>query len=455
MKISRAIFKAYDIRGLLDTELSDDLAYHLGRAFVTWRARELGKNRLVIAVGRDMRESSIGLQAALMQGLVDSGAQVKDLGLVSTPAFYFGVSHTGADGGIMVSASHNPAEYNGFKLTRERAIPVSGETGIMELADLIEAETYAERLPGGSIEAIAGIPQADVDAQMAYAGADPVSPFKIVADAANGMGAQYLDALFSKLPVSPERLFWELDGSFPNHEANPLKDETLDTLKARVKETRADLGIATDGDGDRIFFVDETGETVPPHVVRGLLARIMLRRFPGATICYDVRPGKITEDMIRDSGGVASLARVGHSLIKEQMAREGAVFGGESSGHFFYTFETGIYEGPVTVAVQVLQELTRSGQTFSEFIAPLKRYVHSGELNFHVHDKAQAMARIKEAFNSGELLELDGVSITYPEFWFNVRASNTESVLRLNLEAVDQNTMEHKRDEIIRLLEKE
>ncbi|MBI5369695.1 phosphomannomutase/phosphoglucomutase [Candidatus Uhrbacteria bacterium] len=453
MAFPKHIFKKYDIRGLVDVEITDELAEQIGLAFAVFRARELPQPSFVCAVGRDMRKSSVHLQEALMRGLVEQGVHVLDVGLVSTPAFYFSVGHLKADAGIMVSASHNPAAYNGFKLTREMAVPVSGDTGILEIGEMVEKGQKGQKGQKGEIKKIDGIPQAAAQAEFVYAGKHPIKRLKIVADAANGMGAQYLDELFKMIDADVTRMFWEFDGSFPNHEADPFKEENTTALQAKVRELGADLGIATDGDGDRIFFVDDTGARVEPSVVRGLLAQIVLRTHPGATICYDVRPGKITPDMIVEAGGTPSVTRVGHSLIKEQMRRVGAPFGGESSGHFFYAFPTGVYEGPVTVAAQILQEMTRRGQTLSQIVGPLcARYAHSGELNFEVQDKEAVLARLKERYADGDLNELDGISITYPHFWFNVRGSNTEPKLRLNLEAIDKKTMEEKRDEIKKII---
>ncbi|MFH1712465.1 MAG: phosphomannomutase/phosphoglucomutase [Patescibacteria group bacterium] len=455
MQIPRHIFKAYDIRGLVNEDINDDFAYMLGRAFATWLARKVEIRPLVVAVARDMRDSSPGYQTAVMRGLVDSGVKVLDIGLTSTPAYYFGVGHTGAHGGVQVTASHNPAQWNGFKLVREKAMPVSGDSGIQEIADIIEQDAFMEKSEGGSIEIAQGIPELHVEAEMKFSGDGEIKPFKVVADPGNGMGAQYLDLMFKKMNLDVERMYWELDGSFPNHESNPFKDENVKDIKDKVLEVGADLGIATDGDGDRIFFIDNKGELVEPAMIRGILAQVMLRRYPGATICYDIRPGKITPDMIEEAGGTPVITRVGHSLIKEKMDEVDAVFGGESSGHFFYRFDTGTYEGPVVVAMQILQEITASGKTFSEFIQPLKRYVHSGEINFTVKDKDEAIRKIKEKFADGELSELDGIMIAYDDFWFNVRTSNTEPVLRLNLEAVDQSTMEQRRDQIKQLIESE
>ncbi len=456
MVIPRHIFKKYDIRGLVDTEITPELAKKIGKAYAILRQKEVPNKQITVVVGRDMRKSSINYQTELMEGLVESGVKVLDIGLVSTPAFYFGVGDLGADGGIMVSASHNPAAYNGFKLTRENAIPVSGDTGILDIADLVEADLFDTANVIGEIEKVGGVVKKSAEKEFEHAGKHSIKKFKIVADSANGMGAQYLDELFKMIDVDVTRMYWELDGTFPNHEADPFKPENTKDLEKKVVELGADLGIATDGDGDRIFFVDNKGKKVTPSVVRGLLSQIVLRDHPGATICYDIRPGKITEDMIVESGGIPSVTRVGHSLIKEQMRDVNAPFGGESSGHFFYEFKTGVYEGPVTVAAQILQEITRLGKDLSEIVELLDaRYVHSGEINFEVDDKEGTIARIKDQYSDGELNELDGISITYEDYWFNVRASNTESKLRLNLESVDRESMEKHRDKIISLIKGE
>ncbi|MBU1126174.1 MAG: phosphomannomutase/phosphoglucomutase [Patescibacteria group bacterium] len=455
MQIPRQIFKMYDIRGLVGEEITPELALAIGRGFAALLRKEKPSGELKVAVGRDMRQTSLGYQTQVMQGLIESGVKVFDIGLVSTPAFYFGVGETSADGGIMVSASHNPAAYNGFKMTREQAIPISGETGITELADIIETESYISSDTIGTIEVIENIPEKAVEAEMAFAGEAPIGQLKIVADSGNGMGAQYLDILFNRLGLDFEKIFWELDGSFPNHEADPLKEENVVVIKYKVVEQGADLGIATDGDGDRIFFIDNLGQVVPQAIVRGILAEQILKKFPAAAIGYDIRPGRITKDLILAAGGKPFVTRVGHSLIKEKMREMNAVYGGESSGHFFYKFERGTYEGPIVAVLHFLHALHASGKSCAEFVEPYKIYVHSGELNFTVDDKVAAMQRIKDHFQDGELNELDGISITYPNFWFNVRPSNTEPILRFALEAVDEDTMEQKRSEITQLIQGE
>lgn len=454
MQIPRNVFKAYDIRGLVQEELTPSFAYGLGKAFATFLREEKALPQPTITIGRDMRPSSPELQRMLMEGLVAGGCKVLDIGLVSTPAFYFGVSHTKADGGIMVSASHNPAKYNGFKLTRERAIAISGETGIKELARIMENEAFDEPAHPGEIDVVNDIPELHVSAEIAFANVHRLPRYKIVADSANGMGAQYLDLAFKKMEVDVTRMFWEFDGTFPNHEADPFKPENTEALREKVIELGADIGIATDGDGDRIFFIDDKGELVEPAIVRGVVARALLRRFPGATICYDIRPGKITEDLIKEAGGVPVVTRVGHALIKEKMREVDAVFAGESSGHFYMKMPEGTYEAPVATMLVLLYEMMRAeGKKLSEIVAPLKKYAHSGEINFHVEDKSAAIDRLKERFKDGEQVELDGLSVQYPNYWFNVRASNTEPLLRLNLEAVDGETMEKMRDEVARIIE--
>jgi len=461
MTIPRHIFKTYDIRGLVDKDITPEFAYNLGRAFATFIRRELDGVAPTIAVGYDMRPSSIPYEAEVVRGLVAQGARVIRMGLLSTPGFYFGVSHVDADGGIQISASHNPAAYNGFKMVRARAVAISGETGIQTIADIMEQEDFDVAVeaelgsadPEGTIETVTGIAEKQVEAEIAFAEVTELPNYKIAVDSANGMGAQYLDLAFAKYGFDITRMYWELDGTFPNHEADPFKAENTEALCEKVKELGADVGISTDGDGDRIFFVDDKGEVVEPAIIRGLVARAMLRRFPGATICYDIRPGKITEDMILESGGKPEVTRVGHALIKEAMMKSGAVFAGESSGHFYMSMPEGVYEAPVATMLVMLAEMAREGKKLSEIVAPLKKYAHSGEINFKVEDKVAAIERIKQHFPNGEQMTLDGLSITYPTFWFNVRMSNTEPLLRLNLEAVDDQTMAEKRGEVAKIIQ--
>lgn len=452
-----SIFKAYDIRGIYGTDFDDEFAYQLGKTFVEWRQSELNHHQLNIGVSSDMRLSSPNLKSALIKGMLAAGATVLDYGLCSTPTFYFGVAGTKADGGIQISASHNPKEDNGFKLVRELAKPIGENNGLKDLAAKFadaSVPTAAQliqdnaELPG-RLEAYPDILTASATADWASGDWSAIKPFKIIADPANGMGALYLDELFKKLPCSLTRLNWDLDGSFPAHQADPFQAKNLEQLSAAIVKAGADLGIATDGDADRLFFVDETGRALTAGVTRAILCQLFLAERPGAKIGYDIRPGRITPETILAHGGVPVLTRVGHSLIKEQMLKEDIYFAGESSGHFFLNLPDGCFERPMTMILHFLRALSLSGQKLSEFAAPYAKYFDSGEINNRVADVSKVLATLKTKYSDGELNELDGVSITYPEWWFNVRASNTEPLVRLNLEAVSQKIMEEKRDEVL------
>lgn len=453
MDFPKNIFKAYDVRGLYPEELNEEIVYKIARAYGQMRQKELGQNDLTIATGRDMRLSSPMLHEALKRGLIEQGIRVVDLGLCSTPTFYYAVAHYGYNGGLLISASHNPKEYNGVKIVRERGLPFGQGTGMEELMVLVEQGNFELAGKTGTIVEKLGALAEQVKFETQFSQATKIKKFKIVADAANSMGALYLEELFKHLPqVELIKMNFELDGNFPAHQPDPLQDKNVVDLKKRVVAEKADLGIATDGDGDRIFFVDDSGATVEPAVLRGIMAQIVLREFPGAVICYDIRPGKITEDMILEAGGVPSLTRVGHSLIKKQMIDTGAVFGGESSGHFFFKFPQGVYEAPVVVILKLLQELSDKNITLADYVRPLNKYWHSGEINFTVTDKAKVLVALKEAYGDAKINALDGLTFTYPDVWFNVRSSNTENLIRLNLEARTKELMEEKLDEVKKLI---
>ena len=456
------IFKAYDIRGVADTEVTPALAETLGAVFVHFLSEELHAERpLTLVVGRDMRLSSPALHAALVRGITGAGGRVLDAGLVSTPTFYFAVTHLGADGGVMISASHNPKEYNGFKLTRRNAVPVSGETGMYRIRDMCAdaavntslslrgaSATSDEAIPRGTVEIIDTILAEETAWVLSQTNLAALPKLKIVADAANAMGAQYLEALFEKIPCELVKMNFELDGTFPAHEADPLKDENVRAVQERVAAERADLGIATDGDGDRIFFFDETGARVPPSVVRALLAENVLRLHPGAKVCYDIRPGRITPERIAAAGGVPIVTRVGHSLIKEHAIREGAKFAGESSGHMFFWYKEGFFEIPMLSVVKMLEEIARGGKKVSECVAPYRKYVHSGEINFTVRDTKAVLDALADTYHDACLSWLDGLTIEYPNWWANVRASNTEPKVRLAVEGVNKEIMDERTREI-------
>ncbi len=452
MEIVQQIYKAYDVRGVYPTEINEEVAYRTGRAFAELIKSENSGKVLTIAVGQDMRTSSPSLFANVVRGITDQGVNVVDIGLVSTPTFYFGVSFYGYDAGLQVSASHNPGKYNGFKMTRAGAVPVSGDTGIMTVRDMAVANNFPEVKDKGSVSKREGVLEDQIKFALGYAETSKVKPFKVVIDSANGMGGPLMEELFKYLPCELVKLYFELDGNFPNHEADPLKDENNKYLHAKVLEVGADLGVALDGDADRIFFIDNKGKTVEPAIMRGILAKIFLQDNPGSKICYDIRPGKITIDMIEQYGGEPVVTRVGHSLIKEKMREVDSVFSGESSGHFFLKMPHGSFEAPEIMLLKVLQELSQSGQTMSEYIAPLQKYFHSGEINFSVEDKEAVFARLKEKYGANLQYDFDGLSFMWPDFWFNVRPSNTENKVRLNLESVSAELTKEKVEEVTNII---
>ena len=446
------IFKAYDIRGIYPIELDETLAYRIGRAFTYLLQQEEHKTTLNLVASSDMRISSPALLKEIIKGITDQGSSVIDIGLASTPTFYFAVANGDYDGGLMVSASHNPKEYNGFKMVRKKAIPISKETGIYTIRDLAKQNKFPSQKKG-TITKKQGIIIEQIIHDLSYINPKAIKPFRIIADPANSMGAQYLNELFQHIPGTLIKINFDLDGTFPAHQADPLKEENLVQLKQKVLDEHADLGIATDGDGDRVFFVDDKGETIPPHILRGLLAKIFLKTNPGATICYDIRPGRITRDMILEYGGIPVVTRVGHSLIKEKMREVNAVFAGESSGHYFLRFDHGSYEAPVVIIGKILEELSRANTTFSELVNPYKKYIHSGEINSIVDDKDKIIENILIAYKDAKHIDkLDGISIEYDDFWFNIRPSNTEPLLRLNLEAKTQEIMETQKNRLLSLI---
>jgi len=435
------IFKAYDIRGLYGKTLTDDLAYRIGRAFVTF----LGCRRVV--VGRDMRPHSTPLFEALTRGLTQQGADVLDLGLCSTPMCYFANGRLGADASIMITASHNPGEWNGFKLCRAQAVPISGATGIAEIERIVTENAFsppASQSGRVSQRAIAGDYGAHVRSF-----AEPGRRLRLAADFANAMGILEHGALDDL--VETDRLYDTLDGTFPHHEANPLKAETLDALRARVRAGGLNFGVAYDGDADRVGFVDEQGEIVPMDMITALIARSMLRKYPGAVIFYDLRSSWAVREIIQESGGRPMMSRVGHAFIKQQMREHNAVFAGELSGHYYFR-DNYFTESSSMAVLHVANLVGRSEAPLSDMIRPMRRYVQSGEINSTVRDPEEVMRRLLERYPGGRVTRLDGLTIEFDEWWFNVRASNTEPLIRLNVEAKTREVMERRRDELLAVI---
>ncbi len=432
------IFKAYDIRGIVGETLSEELAEKIGRAFVT-----VVKCRKVV-VGRDMRPHSKPMFDALARGLTAQGADVIDLGVCSTPMSYFANGTLGADASIIITASHNPGEWNGFKLCREKAIPISGATGIMDVEKIVMEESFdPPASTAGTITSHDILPEYIQHVQQ-YA--DIRRPLKTVIDYANGMGIVEGKPLENLFEIEP--MFDELDGSFPNHEANPLDTDTLVQIQERVRESNCDFGVAFDGDADRAGFIDERGHVVPMDIITALIAKSILEKQPGETIFYDLRSSWAVKEVIEENGGTAKKSRVGHAFIKQQMRDADAFFAGELSGHYY--FKDNFYaESAALAIVYVANLISESGRTLSELVAPIQRYYASGEINSEVEDTEAVFERLKKDYAEGSLTELDGVSIEFDEWWFNVRASNTEPLIRLNLEAKSPELMEAKRDELL------
>jgi phosphomannomutase len=441
-----SIFKAYDVRGVFGEELRTEDGYRIGRAVARWlEADEL-------AVGRDARPSSPELAEAVVRGIRDEGSGVVELGLVSTPMLYFGVEHLGLAGGVMVTASHNPARYNGLKVCREHAIPVGGDSGLAEI------EALAREVDGPTRGARGARREADLsDAYgrhvRSVGGRCP--PLRVAIDCGNGMASVGLEPLLATLPLEAERLYFEPDGTFPNHEADPLKRENLRDLIAAVQGVGAQLGVAFDGDADRAMFVDERGEPIGADLITALLARAVLRRHPGGRVLYDLRSSRAVAEAIAEAGGIPEMCRVGHAFIKARMRETGAVFAGELSGHFYFRFsETLVHDDGVAAFMAMLDLLAGEAKPLSELVAPLRRYAASGEINRRVGDVPGLLAAL-EADHAGraEITKLDGLLVRHPDWWFNVRASNTEPVVRLNLEADTEEAMRLRRDSILARIE--
>jgi phosphomannomutase len=436
------IFKAYDIRGTYPDQVDERIAFLVGYHYRELLDEEDLARGPMVVVSRDMRSHSVPLAEALKLGLRASGVAVIDVGVADTPLNYFATGHLEASGGIQVTASHNPAQYNGFKMSRRDAIPVSRDTGIAELEKLVTDSDVSAELEPRAGETRQEVLDAYTEHVLSFL--DAREPrLKLAADAANGMGTLYLPIL-ERLNLEIVPLYFELDGSFPNHEANPLKAENLVDVERAVSEHGCDLGVAFDGDADRAMIVDERGRAIGADMITGLLAPRFLRAEAGASIVYDLRSSWATKEAIEEAGGVPIRERVGHSFIKATMRSHGSPFGGELAGHFYYRANYTADSSIVTV-IEVLNHLRENSRPLSELVAPLKRYHATGEINFRVEDKAAMIQRLTEEFRDGEVDFLDGVSVQYEDWWFNVRPSNTEPLLRMVLEARTPELMEAKR----------
>ncbi len=439
MTNTATIFKAYDIRGKVGTELTSEVAHMVGSALANWLP-----SQGPVAVGRDMRPDSAELAAALIEGLRAQGRDVMDIGEVTSDMIYFAVGQYQLAGGAMVTASHNPGADNGIKLCREEAKPIGEESGLFEIRDAVLAGTFTPAEHMGQLEQKDAV-EDWITHVLSFIEADQLKPLHIAVDAGNGMAGKIFPELEPHLPFEVEEMYFELDGTFPNHIANPLEPKNLIDLQAKVQEMSCDAGLAFDGDGDRAALIDEKGQTVSGTVITALLAEYFLKQQPGATILYNAICGRAAVEAIEKNGGTAVRTRVGHSFIKSDMRKYGALFAGEHSGHYFFKANF-MADSGLLAAVIVLSILSQSGKSLSELVAPIRgAYVAIPETNFRVTDKQTTMQKIAEAFPGTEQDWLDGVTINLTDSWVNVRPSNTEPLLRLNVEAKSQSEL----DEIV------
>jgi phosphomannomutase len=449
MKLNPAIFKAYDVRGLYPTEIDEAVARQIGRAFVSYlQAKRIG-------VSRDMRVSSPALAAAFIEGAREQGADVVDYGMMATDMLYFASFTDKLQGGAQITASHNPGAYNGIKMVREEAQPLSGDAGLDEIRDRILHDRLAPPAARRGDISTRDILRPYVDKVMSFIDPSVVRPFNVVADAGSGMAGLVAPNLLDRLPCRVTTLCFEIDGTFPNHEANPLIEENRRDITAEVIRQRADAGIAWDGDADRCFFLDGTGEFISGDFITALLAEAFLLKHPGATVIYDLRASHAVKDTVEHLGGRALMNRVGHAFIKQRMRAEDAVFAGEVTGHYyfrdFYYADNGFIP-----ALLILELMSKKGQSLRDLLQPYReRYFISGEINTKLPSMSevpQKLAAMEARYKDARIAKMDGISVDYPDWHFNVRGSNTEPLLRLNLEAKTPELMEKKRDEVLEMI---
>jgi phosphomannomutase len=449
MRLDPGIFKAYDVRGTYPDEIDEAAARAIGAAFVTYLEAK------TIGVGRDMRLSSPGLAAAIIDGATAQGADVVDFGMIPTDMLYFGVAREGLDGGVEITASHNPKQYNGMKMVRRAAFPLSGDAGINDIRDMIASD----RLPPpaarrGSVTTNDAL-GAYVEHVLSFIDPAAIRPFNVVLDAGSGMGGLVAPLLFERLPCRTTRLCFEIDGRFPNHEANPLIEENRRDIVERVVAERADVGIAWDGDADRCFFVDGRGAFVPGDFVTALLAEAFLMKHPGSSVIYDLRASHAVRDVVNAYGGTSLMNRVGHAFFKRRMKETNAIFGGEVTGHYY--FRDNFYaDNGFIPALLILELMSKKQLRLEDLVAPLEaRYFISGEINTKLAGMDAVPAKLEQIaarYADGHQYSLDGLSVEYADWHFNVRPSNTEPLLRLNLEATTREVMERRRDEVLNLI---
>lgn len=421
------LFKAYDVRGIAPGELDPEVAYNIGRAIVAY----LGVDH--VCVGRDMRVSSPALSGGLIDGILDQGADVTDIGLISTDGLYFAVGKYGFPAGVMITASHNPGEYNGFKICREEARPLSLDQGLAEIRDLAIAGNFDE--PGRrGVRRERDVTDAFVEHALSMIDLEVIKPFRIAVDAGNGMAGKIIPRVFDRLPCELIPLYFELDGTFPNHPANPIELDNLKDLQRLVIKENAYMGVAFDGDADRMFILDERGQFIGGDMVTAMVARLLLQKHPGAAVVYNLICSRTVPEIIESSGGVPIRSRVGHSFIKGLMREHDAIFGGEHSGHFYFR-DNWYADSGLIAFLTILELLSREDSTVSDFLGPIDTRHRSGEMNYEVENAEEVFQAAREKFSDAKIDELDGLTVEYPTWWFNLRSSNTQPLVRLNVEA--------------------
>ncbi|MBI2034334.1 MAG: phosphomannomutase/phosphoglucomutase [Candidatus Levybacteria bacterium] len=449
--IDPKIFKAYDIRGIYPQQINEDVVVSIIQASYKFLSGKINKHPITIVLGRDMRLSSPSLFDIAKRTLVSLGAHVIDIGLASTPTFYFAVYYYRYDAGIQITASHNPKEYNGIKIVLNSPtglIKIGKSTGMDEIKQMSLADIALPVAEKGSIEEKKDVVEEEVNHALSFLKNPTLGTFTIVADPANAMGIMYLRAFFKKNPSKLVQMNFELDGSFPAHQPDPLDFNNLVDLQKRVVLEKADFGLAPDGDGDRLFFIDEKGNIIPATIITALISRELLKEHPGEKILFDIRYILTPKKIVEESGGTYEIRKVGHAFITEQLSKTGALFAGESSAHYYY-HASGNAESQVITIATVLKVLTEEKKPLSQIVEELRRSNESGEINFKVTNAPEILESLKQKYSDGTLSELDGIAVSYLQWRFNVRTSNTEPLLRLNVEALDKNTMEQKRDEMV------
>ena len=453
MNINPGIFKGYDIRAIYPTDINEENIAPIVKAIYTFLIRDhKGDKPFTLVVGTDMRTSSPSLSKTAIKTLLGLGANIIDIGVVSTPTFYFSVSHYGYDAGIQITASHNPKEWNGIKIVKKGPkglIKIGKPTGLEEIREMALRGESIKSQGVGKITQRTGILKDEVKNALRIVNNPYIKKFKIVADAANAMGSQYIEALFKKIPAFLIKMNFELDGTFPAHQPDPLQSETLVDLRKRVIKEKADLGLAPDGDGDRLFFIDEKGNVVPPTIITSIVAKEFLKKYKGEKILIDIRYILTPQRIVKENGGITKITRVGHAYITEEMNKNGGIFAGESSGHYFFR-ETGNSESQLPIVLTVLKVLTKENKSFSQVVEDYRRSFESGEFNFKVTNPVEIIETLKQKYSDGILDPLDGIAINYSSWRFSVRTSNTEPLLRLNVEADLKKTMEEKKDELLK-----